>query len=206
MINSYLTTEQVILEAAEAEFLEKGYGNAKTLSIAKRAGVSHSMLHYYFRTKENLFQMIFLKKVQTISLHLEDIFEQHLPFFETVRLIVESQFDFVARNPKLPHFILNEILSNKENRTLLLKVLSPQVKDVLARLKEMLAEEIAKGTIRAISMSYFMINLVSINVSTFVVLPILQDMSPAKDNKLIEDMLKERRESNVQFILNGLRP
>jgi len=52
MDNKELSTEQIILEAAEAEFLEKGYGNAKTVAIAKRAGVSHSMLHYYFRTKE----------------------------------------------------------------------------------------------------------------------------------------------------------
>ena len=38
--------EQTILEAAEAEFLEKGYDGAKMLSIARRAGVAHSMLHY----------------------------------------------------------------------------------------------------------------------------------------------------------------
>ena len=47
-------TEQIILEAAEAEFLEKGYSNAKMMAIAQRAGVAHSMLHYYFRSKENL--------------------------------------------------------------------------------------------------------------------------------------------------------
>lgn len=56
------TTEQLILEAAEAEFLEKGYGKARTTEIARRAGVNHSMLHYYFRTKENLFEVMFQKK------------------------------------------------------------------------------------------------------------------------------------------------
>jgi AcrR family transcriptional regulator len=53
--NNELNTEQIILEAAEAEFLEKGYDSAKTVAIAKRAGVSHSTLHYYFRTKNNCF-------------------------------------------------------------------------------------------------------------------------------------------------------
>ncbi|MDR1517348.1 MAG: TetR/AcrR family transcriptional regulator, partial [Dysgonamonadaceae bacterium] len=57
-------SKQKILEAAEAEFLEKGYGNAKTVSIAKRAGISHTMLHYYFSTKEKLFQRIFKAKVE----------------------------------------------------------------------------------------------------------------------------------------------
>ncbi|MDR1552796.1 MAG: TetR/AcrR family transcriptional regulator, partial [Prevotellaceae bacterium] len=115
MDNSELTTEQIILEAAEAEFFEKGYGNTKTVAIAKRAGVSHSMLHYYFRKKENLFQMIFLKKVQMIAQEFEGIFIQNLPFAETVRLIVEMQFDFARQNPRLPYFILSEVLSNKEN-------------------------------------------------------------------------------------------
>ncbi|MBP7180930.1 MAG: TetR/AcrR family transcriptional regulator, partial [Dysgonomonadaceae bacterium] len=48
-------SKQKILEAAEAEFLEKGFGNAKIVSIAKRAGISHTMLHYYYSTKEELF-------------------------------------------------------------------------------------------------------------------------------------------------------
>lgn len=43
-------TEQLILKAAEKEFLEKGFAGAKTVSIAKAAGVNHALLHYYFRT------------------------------------------------------------------------------------------------------------------------------------------------------------
>ena len=47
-------TEQSILKAAEKEFLKKGFSGSKTTEIAKEAGVTHAMLHYYFRTKENL--------------------------------------------------------------------------------------------------------------------------------------------------------
>ena len=50
--------EQQILEAAEREFLEKGYDGARTTSIAKAADVTHAMLHYYFRTKKHLFERI----------------------------------------------------------------------------------------------------------------------------------------------------
>ena len=48
-------TEVRILQAAEKEFLEKGYAGAKTTDIAAAAGVTHAMLHYYFRTKDKLF-------------------------------------------------------------------------------------------------------------------------------------------------------
>ena len=56
-------TEQAILKAAEEEFLKKGYALSKTTDIAKQAGVTHAMLHYYFRTKENLFEKVFSQKV-----------------------------------------------------------------------------------------------------------------------------------------------
>lgn len=60
-------TEQNILDAAEAIFLEKGYSGTTTTEIAKRAGVNHAMLHYYYRTKENLFEIIFEKQVKKYS-------------------------------------------------------------------------------------------------------------------------------------------
>jgi AcrR family transcriptional regulator len=205
MNNSELNTEQVILEAAEAEFLEKGYGNAKMMAIAKRANVAHSMLHYYFRSKENLFQTIYLKKAQTLLPLLENIIEQHLSFSETVRFLTETQFNFLAQNPKLPFFLLTEILTNKENRALLFEVLSQKAVNPLAKLNEMLDEEVKKGAVRPIKFQDLMMNVMSINASTFFVLPIFQDVT-GENKENIENMLAERRESNVQFILAALRP
>jgi AcrR family transcriptional regulator len=206
MNNKELSTEQIILEAAEAEFFEKGYGNAKTVSIAKRASVSHSMLHYYFRKKENLFQMIFLKKIQLVAQAFEGIFTQQLPFAETIRLIVEAQFDFVRRNPRLPYFVLNEILSNKKNRALVIEVLHPKISYIFGKIEEILSDEIAKGTIRPVKTRDFMLNFLSLNISSFVALPIIQEIFIEKNDKTMDEIIDERRESNVQFILNALKP
>jgi AcrR family transcriptional regulator len=206
MNNKEQSIKQIILEAAEAEFLEKGYGNAKTITIAKRAGVSHSMLHYYFRTKESLFQMIFVEKIQMLSQVFEKILIQNLPFAETIRDVVEAQFEFVRRNPKLPYFILNEILSNKENRALVFEVLRPKVLTILGSIEKILSNEMAKGAIRPISIADFMQNMLSINILTFVALPITEEIFNITDEKMLDNMLNERRESNVQFILNALKP
>ena len=61
------TKEQLILAAAEHEFLTKGYDSARTTSIAQAAGVTHAMLHYYFRTKEQLFERIVDEKYKLMS-------------------------------------------------------------------------------------------------------------------------------------------
>ena len=59
--------EKTILLAAEQEFLEKGFEGARTVSIAQKAGVTHAMLHYYFRTKEQLFKKILDEKMQLFT-------------------------------------------------------------------------------------------------------------------------------------------
>ena len=206
MINNEVNKEQLILEAAEEEFLEKGYGNAKTVAIARRAGVSHSMLHYYFRTKGQLFQKVFKEKVQTLSQMFGVIFKQNTDFDSTLRLIIETQFMFVEKNPKLPMFIFNEILSNKDNRDWAIKMLFPHLFPFLSVIEKMLSDEIAKGIVRPITIWDLMMNIISMNISVFVALPVLKDIFRLDSDEALENFLIQKRESNVQFILNALRP
>jgi AcrR family transcriptional regulator len=206
MDNNTANTEQIILEAAEAEFLEKGYGNTKTVAIAQRAGVSHSMLHYYYRTKEQLFQKIFKEKVQTLAQMFSVIFEQNTGFKGTLRLVIETQFKFLMKNPQIPMFTVREILSNKENREWAINTLFPQIFPFISTIEKMLRTEILKGKVRPITMQNLLMNILSINISTFVALPLLEESSHFGNNKMLEKFLYKRCESNVQFILNALRP
>lgn len=61
------STESRILAAAEGEFLDKGFDGARTTTIAARAGVTHAMLHYYFRTKGQLFERIISSKIEQLK-------------------------------------------------------------------------------------------------------------------------------------------
>ena len=65
--------ENDILRAAEREFLAKGFSGARTVSIAQAAGVTHAMLHYYFRTKEQLFERILDENGKIDPVKLEPI-------------------------------------------------------------------------------------------------------------------------------------
>ena len=53
------TTEQKILEAAQEVFHEKGYDGARMQEIADKASINKGLLHYYFKTKDSLFEAIF---------------------------------------------------------------------------------------------------------------------------------------------------
>jgi len=203
MTNSKKNNEQKIMEAAEAEFIEKGYGNTKTTDIAKKAGVSHSMLHYYFRTKENIFQKVFQDKISLFSNSLIPIYDRNLSFEDTLRAVTESHFNFFMKNPNLFIFIFNEIKGNEQNGKILRSILIPKLTAVLKKMTNLIETEIEKGNIKNIKPYDLILNIISLNISTFIFSPFFNEISlNILDN---EELLLERRESNVQFILNALR-
>lgn len=199
-------TEDIILKAAEDEFLEKGYSNAKMLSIARRAGVAHSMLHYYFRSKENLFQTIFARKMQLFIPTYEDLFEKQLSFVDVLRGIRDARDRFLwSQNSRMPYFILTEILSNKKNRRIIFEVLEKNAPQQMYRLKEMLNDEIAKGNIRPVDFLDFMMLLITMDAASLSAIFICKD-ADTLDNDLIKNLHDIYKEHNIQLILEALRP
>ncbi len=206
MSKNKTSTEQSILEAAEKEFLSQGFARTKTTEIARLAGVNHAMIHYYFRTKENLFNMVFQKKMMILADSFFNIFEKPQPLFEKVRYVVELHFDFLVANPMLPFFIYSEIINSKEKRSLLVRSLFPKARVTLAKLQPDLDAEAAKGTIRPMDALDLIVNIISLNVFSFFCLPLFEECE-ANGMKSIETkgFLEHRKKSNVEFILSGLK-
>ena len=50
--------KELILYAAKVEFAEKGFDGARMGSIAKRAGAPQSLIHYYYNSKEELYNQV----------------------------------------------------------------------------------------------------------------------------------------------------
>ena len=165
MKNNEQNTEQTILEAAEAEFLEKGYDGAKMLSIARRAGVAHSMLHYYYRSKENLFQAVMLRKTREIVPMFRGIFEQGLSFEETLNRIREARDRYLLTQvSQMPYFLLSEMLLKPENRAMVIGLLERV--EPIQRVKEMLEAEIEASRIRSIQFGDFLFMLLTFDTAS----------------------------------------
>ncbi len=198
-----ISNEQLILEAAETEFLEKGYVNARTTAIAKRAGVTHAMLHYYYRTKESLFQKIFYEKINLLSTSISQRMNKQLPFEQMIEKFVELHFDFVQQNPRLIGFIMSEVLANEEYRRIVIDMLKPKFLGVFNQLDKLLSVEIAKRRIKPVKVADLILNVASINITTFMLYPVLKDTFP--NSKKLETFIRQRKANNVQFVLNALK-
>lgn len=201
MAEETLDTAAKILKAAEEEFMEKGYGNAKMMSIAARAGVSHSMLHYYYRSKGKLFQMIFDEKAKLIVSILEGVHDKEISFKEVISHFVMNQFDLMRKNDRLVWFMIDELIHNKENLTKIMEIVLPKVTGYIQCVNDMLEKEVKAGNVREIKLMDLIVNIVSINVASFLYLPVLGQIMPEAD---INRYLDERRRSNVGFILDSI--
>ncbi len=198
-----ISTPDKILNAAVDEFTEKGYGNARMMSIAARAGVSHSMLHYYYRSKEELFQKVFNSKVELISSILYGLYDENESFLTLVRKFAERQFDECRKNPGFLLFMVRDIIPVPENLKKVVALAEDQIPEHIEHLQSILDKESDEGKIRKINILDLMLDVISINASSFIAIPVLRELSPEID---IDKFLESRKKSNVEFLLASLRP
>ena len=169
--------EQAILEAAEREFLKKGFDGARTTSIAAAAGVTHAMLHYYFRTKEQLFERILDEKMRMMGQSVLAAFgDARLPLIERLRNGIERHFDFIAANPDLPRFIVNEVFARPERYEAMQRQIRSLVGVMLIDTQRALDEAADRGEIRRIDVRMLMLDIISLNVFVFIAYPILEPL------------------------------
>ena len=101
--------EQDIVNAAQDIFVEKGYDGATMREIAARAGINISMLHYYFRSKDNLFDIVFNRVFQRLYGRIFEVMASSEDLFAKLQTIVDLYLQTVSENPRVPGFILNEV-------------------------------------------------------------------------------------------------
>lgn len=204
MAEKALTTENRILEEAEKEFLDKGFDRAKISTIAKNANVNHAMLHYYFRTKDNIFNIIFKNKIELLAYELGNSFDDKLSFMEQLENAIESHFKFVEKNPNIIFFVLREISSDSEQMKVLRKLIKPRVEKVLAKLDKAIELEVKKGTIKPISAVDLFMNIVTLNAASVLASTIFIKVGEEFENGA-GFFLQHRRDHIKKFVIDSLK-
>jgi AcrR family transcriptional regulator len=196
-----LSTEQKIYKAAKVVFQRKGMAGARMQDIAEEAGINKALLHYYFRSKEKLFQSVFQDIISKIAPALLGILVSELPLQQKVEGVVEKYLDLLEENPYIPIFILNELRSEPDKIAQKIGLIDRVSLEPLGR---QLEEEYRKGNIKQIDPMQFLLNLVSLCVFPFIGKPILKEIFGIQDSKF-NQLISERRMLIPEFIMNALR-
>ena len=197
--------EQSILEAAEQLFLDKGFVRTSTTEIARAVGCNQTLIHYYFRTKDNLFNRIFENKLEKIIPQLLELSQQKVPFLERIQQIIEIHFSILQQNPKLPKMLMNEIGTDPKRTEWLRNLLLEKANPYRLQFEEELEQAIQKGEIRPIKPITLLLDILSMNVFIFISYPVLCNIT-GMDPGNFEQITEARKKEAVTLITNGLRP
>ena len=198
-------TEQKIIEAAQEEFMLKGFAGARTTAIAEKAGVTHAMFHYYFRTKEKIFEKIISQKLELLASLIKDtIMAGDYPLEEKLRHIIDRHIDFISDNPELPGFLVREIFSNHERLALVRSKIESFAPVLVANLQSELDKGYTEGKYRKIDARMLLIDIISLNVFAFMAAPLVNVvLSGFMDDK--ETFRELRKKENFDTIMRKIK-
>jgi TetR/AcrR family transcriptional regulator len=197
-----ISTEQRILEAAKKVFLLRGLDGARTEEIAKEAGINKAMLHYYFRSKERLFEVVFDSIASKIVPDLTSIVEQDVPIVVILDRIIYRYIDFISENPQVPLFLISELTKDPERIKSLLNHTQNFSKMQDFGLK--LMQEMQAGKIKQVNPLHLIMNIFSMCIFPFVAQPMVQHVMKISDDDYAL-ILSQRKEQVTQFIHAALR-
>ena len=186
--NVELTTEQAIMEAAEELFLENGYARTSTIAIARKVGCNQALVHYYYRSKENLFGLVFRKKISIFLSFFLEVSQEDMPFKDKLAKRISAHFDMIRANERLPVMFFNEIATNGELAKRVLENFSDLPLPVILQLQSELDAEYDAGRICKTQATDLVFNIFSMNLIAFLTKPLVQMFTQSSD-EIMEKIL-----------------
>ncbi|WP_299576560.1 TetR/AcrR family transcriptional regulator [uncultured Sunxiuqinia sp.] len=196
------TTEDKILEAATQVFVQKGMEGARMQEIADAAGINKALLHYYFRSKDKLFDAIFSKIVSFAFPKIGQILQAELPFVDKVEQAIDTYLDLLLKHPYLPGFILKEV--NRDPSVFFKLVMKHGFK--LEPIFQVMQEAMDRGELIRMKPEHLVVNVVGLCVFPFAAKPVISFVAFNEDPEATQAFFEERREEVKQFVIRAIQP
>ena len=195
-------TEQLIKEKAKSLFFQKGFLDATTQEIADEAKVNRALIHYYFRSKEQLMDEILQEVVTRKRARVLSIFTSPLAFREKIAVYIDTIVDQGLLFPYLENFIISETARDPGRADLLC---SPNKNKSADLIREDHAVEVKKGKLGAMSAEHFMVNLSAMCNYPLLAKSILKSVHGMTD-QTYRKFLQDRKKIIYQAIFNEEMP
>jgi AcrR family transcriptional regulator len=198
-----ISTEEKIIEAAKKVFFKKGLSGARMQDIADEAGINKALLHYYFRSKEKLFEIIVKDAVSIMIPRLNEIFNSHASVTEKIEQIVYKYISTIIDFPYIPSFVIHELNQNPERimKTVFSLNEKPMPHPFLAQIKE----EVERGIIRPIDPRQLLVNIVSMCLFPFLGEHLLKGILKLSDAEF-KHFLNQRKKEVAHFVIRSIQP
>ncbi|MBU1014223.1 MAG: TetR/AcrR family transcriptional regulator [Bacteroidetes bacterium] len=202
------TTESHILNVAHEVFLKKGLDGTRMQEIADEAGINKSLLHYYYRTKQKLFEKVFKAAFKHFFPIVQANIIADIPLFEKIKIFVETYYTILQKNPYIPAFVIHELNRNSANVTEVFKSIfqenNLEVDLMFDELNRQIQVEVEKGKIISIDARQLIVNILALCIFPFVAKPIIKGILLENNEIKYKAFIEERKSAVSQFIINAI--
>ncbi|MDP2688147.1 MAG: TetR/AcrR family transcriptional regulator [Aequorivita sp.] len=199
--NKNQDTEGQILTAAKNVFQKKGMDGARMQEIADEAGINKAMLHYYYRSKQLLFEAVFSNAFSLLAPQLNKALNDDSSIEDKVKNFTNNYISFISKHPYLPNFIIQEL---NRNPKFFEKIQQNAAFPTLEKFKTQVTEEVEKGMLKPIDGEQLFINIISLNIFPFVASPLIKGILKI-DDKGFKQLMERRKTDVSEFIINSIK-
>lgn len=182
--------------------MQKGYTGARMQDIADEAGINKALLHYYFRSKEKLFEVIFREAFDLLIPKVVDIFSSDMHFFNKLRGFIATYINLAMENPYIPLFVLNQLHTNPDQFRKPFTTIAKRVP--LPLFREEIARAVQQGVIRPVDPHQLIMHIMSLCLFPFIARPMFQLVMQVSDAQF-RDMAEARKEAVAEFVIQAIR-
>ena len=198
---SEVSTQERIKAAAAKVFTMKGLEGARMQDIADEANINKAMLHYYFKNKQQLFQVIFEEKATKVFSALDLFVHGELSFHLRISKFVEAQISIFSEFPTLPLFVLMEVRKNPALLEATFRNIPLQIKR--SEFQSLVENEISVGNIRKVDPQELLLNIIALCVYPIIAEPIFRFLSDM-DEIEYRSFINRRKDTITALITNDL--
>lgn len=182
-------TEEKIIASAEKLFYQKGKSGTSMQDIADDAGINRTLLNYYYRSKDQLFEAVFRRALGSFVPSLAAMLRSDISFEEYVPVLIETVIDAMIENPQIPIFVLQELSSNPERMPQIIKELGFDPSIVI----EKMTKEGQVPSTMGMEPRQVILNLMSLCIFPFAARPVVTEILYDGDNEAYLEAMKERK-------------
>lgn len=194
--------ENKIIAVARETFLEKGYAETSMSEIASRVGINRPTLHYYFRTKDKMFQAVLGNIVSAIIPRVfEELINKDKPIAERIEGIIDAYYNILLENPHLPLFLIREL--NRDADLLIKTVNELNVIETMNKGFISVQEEMKEGKLNDVSLQFAFYNLYGLLFFPFITKGISQKVFN-QDQEQFKQMLLDWKQTIIKQMQNLL--
>ena len=195
-------TEILILDAARKVFVQNGFDGTTMQMIADESGINKALLHYYYRSKDRLFEAVFIEAFSKMIPNLMKIFTSESDFFDKIRSFIDAYISALLQYPQIPLFILHELRRNPDRVVELIKStgINPAI------FLDFIKQEIKNGTIMPIDPQQLLVNMLGLCIFPFAARPMIQGFIFKNDAIAYQLFLESRKTEVANFIIKAIKP